>query len=124
LEEFKTYGITVAIDDFGTGFSSMSYLKKLNFDKLKIDRSFIKDYPKMDNGSIAEVISYLAQKLKVNLIAEGVETVEQLKYLQSIGCMNIQGYYYSKPLSHTDLDIYLKEHLGKKRLYENTLEEY
>ena len=124
LEEFKMYGITVAIDDFGTGFSSMSYLKKLNFDKLKIDRSFIKDYPKTDNGSIAEVISYLAQKLNVNLIAEGVETVEQLKYLQSIGCMNIQGYYYSKPLSHTDLDIYLKEHLGKKRLSENISEEY
>lgn len=116
LEEFKNYGITVAIDDFGTGFSSMSYLKKLNFDKLKIDRSFIKDYPKMDNGSIAEVISYLAKKLKVNLIAEGVETVEQLKYLQSIGCVNIQGYYYSKPLSENDLEIYLKEHFGKKRL--------
>ncbi len=114
LDEFHMNGITIAIDDFGTGFSSMSYLKKLKFDKIKIDRSFIKDYPRLDDGAIAEVIAYLAKKLNVKVIAEGVETAEQVAYLQSIGCNNIQGYYYSKPLSSEELKKYIDEYINSK----------
>jgi EAL domain-containing protein (putative c-di-GMP-specific phosphodiesterase class I) len=107
LNEFKKLGMTVAIDDFGTGFSSLSYLKKLSVDKLKIDRSFIKDYPQNDNGEIAEVITNMAKKLKLKVITEGAETEEQINYLQSIGCNLIQGFYYSKPLDKDDFYKYL-----------------
>lgn len=107
LNKFKELGMTVAIDDFGTGFSSLSYLKNLNIDKLKIDRSFIKDYPQEDNGEIAQVITNMANKLKLNVITEGAETKEQIGYLKSIGCHFVQGYYYSRPLTKDDFYTYL-----------------
>ena len=114
LDEFQMNGISVAIDDFGTGFSSMTHLKKLNFDKIKIDRTFIKDYPKSDNGSIAEIITYLAKRLDINVIAEGAETKEQVEFLRGIGCSNIQGYYYSKPLSASDFKEYIDTYFLNK----------
>ena len=116
LDEFQMNGISVAIDDFGTGFSSMTHLKKLKFDKIKIDRSFIKDYPKTDNGSIAEIITYLAKKLEIGVIAEGAETKEQVDYLRSIGCSHIQGYYYSKPLSSLDFKEYMNSRFLSKKV--------
>ena len=116
LEEFQMNGISVAIDDFGTGFSSMTHLKKLKFDKIKIDRAFIKDYPRSDNGSIAEIITYLAKKLDISVIAEGSETEEQVEYLKSIGCFCIQGYYYSKPLSASDFKEYMYSRLLSKKI--------
>ena len=106
LKEFKDIGISVAIDDFGTGFSSLSYLKKLNIDKLKIDRSFIKDYPQLDNGEMAEIITNIGRKLNLKVITEGAETKEQIDYLRSIGCNLIQGYYYSKPLQKEDFKYF------------------
>ncbi|WP_320047797.1 EAL domain-containing protein [uncultured Ilyobacter sp.] len=115
LDEFQMNGISVAIDDFGTGFSSMTHLKKLKFDKIKIDRSFIKDYPESDNGSIAEIITYLAKKLDITVIAEGAETEEQVEYLRGIGCSRIQGYYYSKPLSSSDFKEYMNSHFMSKK---------
>jgi EAL domain-containing protein (putative c-di-GMP-specific phosphodiesterase class I) len=96
--KFKELGLTIAVDDFGTGFSSLSYLRKLNIDKLKIDRSFIKDYPQNDNGEIAELITNISNKLNLKVITEGAETEEQINHLKSIGCNLVQGYYYSKPL--------------------------
>ncbi len=108
LEEFRRLGITVAIDDFGTGFSSLSYLKHLYIDKLKIDRSFIKDYPETDNGGIARVITSIAQELNLKVITEGAETGEQVAYLESIGCKYIQGFYYSRPLPKDDFSNYIK----------------
>lgn len=113
LAEFKMNGISVSLDDFGTGFSSLSYLKKLKFDKIKIDRSFIKDYPESDNGDIAEFITHLSKKLDVKVIAEGVETKEQIEFLQEIGCNEIQGYYYSKPLSGSKIKEYIENHHDK-----------
>ncbi len=108
LEEFRRLGITVAIDDFGTGFSSLSYLKHMYIDKLKIDRSFIKDYPETDNGGIARVITSIAQELNLKVITEGAETGEQVAYLESIGCKYIQGFYYSRPLPKDDFSNYIK----------------
>jgi len=100
LKSIKNLGISISIDDFGTGYSSLSYLKKLPIDKLKIDRSFIIDAPKdEDDVAIVKTIIALAGNLGLKTIAEGVETDEQLDFLVANGCYNIQGYYFSKPLS-------------------------
>lgn len=110
LEEIRDIGISISVDDFGTGYSSLSYLKRLPIDKLKIDRSFIDDLPHDENDvAIVRAIIALAKSMNLEIIAEGVETKEQLEFLVDEGCPNIQGYYYSKPLP---LDEY-KEFLHK-----------
>ena len=100
LEIISDMNIGVTIDDFGTGHSSLSYLKRLPVHKLKIDQSFIKDIPQNeDDAAIVKTIISLAKNLKLDVIAEGVETVEQKDFLIENGCVNIQGYYYGKPMS-------------------------
>ena len=112
LESIKKLGVSIAIDDFGTGYSSLSYLKRLPIDTLKIDRSFIKDIPHdSDDMAIVKSIIALAKSLHLNIIAEGVETLEQKNFLLDEGCDVIQGYFYSKPVSE---DIY-KDILIKSR---------
>ena len=98
LEDIKKLGLSISIDDFGTGYSSLSYLKQLPVDKLKIDRSFVQDIPH-DKDSIALVRSVitLAKNFNLEIIAEGVETKNQVDFMLREGCENIQGYYYSKP---------------------------
>jgi EAL domain-containing protein (putative c-di-GMP-specific phosphodiesterase class I) len=90
--------IVVAIDDFGTGFSSLGYLKTLYADKLKIDRTFIKDYPQKDDGTMIKAIIGLARQLKKGVIVEGIETEEQLSLIKALKCKEYQGYYGSKPI--------------------------
>lgn len=109
LEKIKALGVKVAIDDFGTGYSSLKYLQNFNFDKLKIDREFIKDYPQHDTGSIAKTILNLAAQMDINVIAEGVETQEQFLFLKENHCQQIQGYYFHKPLSAKDFEMLLTE---------------
>ena len=109
INELKKEGFKILIDDFGTGYSSLSYLNQFDIDVLKIDRSFIKDYPQQSSGTIAAAISDLAHNLKMDLVAEGVETTEQIQYLASHGCYIIQGYYYSKPLTTNDYEEVLKK---------------
>ena len=100
LIELQSMGITIALDDFGTGYASLSYLKKLKADSIKIDRSFVVGIPDDVEGSnIVSAIIHLAQKLNISTVVEGVETIEQLKYLRSINVDEIQGYIYSKPVS-------------------------
>lgn len=109
LTEIKKMGVTISIDDFGTGYSSLSYLKRLPIDKLKIDRSFIKDVPHDEEDvAIVRSIIALAKSLKLELIAEGVESDEQKEFLLHEGCNNIQGYLYSEPLSIQNFEKYLK----------------
>lgn len=107
LKEFSNLGISIAIDDFGTGFSSLSYLKNLNIDRLKIDRSFIKDYPNGDDGGMVKVITNMGRELKLDVIIEGVETKDQANYSKEVSCDSIQGYYYSKPIDLINFIHYL-----------------
>ena len=110
LNTIHNLGIEIAIDDFGTGYSSLSYLKKLPLDKLKIDKSFIDDIPECeDDIAITKAIIALAHSLGLKLIAEGVETKEQLSFLIQNGCEHIQGYYFSKPISSTDITKLLEK---------------
>lgn len=99
LREISESGITIAIDDFGTGYSSLSILKALPIDVLKIDQSFIRDLGKdIDDNAIVAAIVNMARALTLRVVAEGVETQEQLTILEELGCDEHQGYFYSKPL--------------------------
>lgn len=105
LHELKALGLALSIDDFGTGFSSLSYLKRFPVDILKIDRSFVKDIPEdTSDMAITAAIIAMATKLKLNLVAEGVETSEQIAFLESNGCYIVQGYYFSQPLAENKLE--------------------
>lgn len=99
MRELKSAGIRFSIDDFGTGFSSLSYLKRMPIDMLKIDRSFVQGITlSQDDASIAIAIIRLAHSLKLEVIAEGVETLEQFKLLKYLDCDKMQGFYFSKPV--------------------------
>lgn len=109
LSNIRDLGINLSIDDFGTGYSSLSYLRDFTVDRIKIDRSFIKDIPHKDTGIIAKTIIQLSHNLGVDVIAEGVETKEQLDFLAKLNCTEIQGYYFSKPITEEELFKLLKE---------------
>ena len=98
LRLLREYGIKISMDDFGTGYSSLSYLMNLPIDTLKIDKSFVDSVLEDDNSAIImESIMNMVKKMGLETVAEGVETVEQLEYLKSIGCDNIQGFLLGKP---------------------------
>lgn len=100
LEELHAHGVRLSIDDFGTGYSSMNYLRRLPFNLLKIDKSFIDGLPRnKDARAIVTAIITLAHSLELEVVAEGVETFEQFDYLRSLGCHLIQGYYFSPPVA-------------------------
>ncbi|MGS0726865.1 putative bifunctional diguanylate cyclase/phosphodiesterase, partial [Shewanella sp. 0m-11] len=108
LKQLKTLGIDVAIDDFGTGYSSLAYLRHFEVNTLKIDRSFLIDIAtnKADQA-IASSIIELARNLKLDVVAEGVETHEQLEQVFSRGCYVIQGYYFAKPMPLAEIESYM-----------------
>jgi diguanylate cyclase (GGDEF)-like protein/PAS domain S-box-containing protein len=108
MSKLTAKGIKIAIDDFGTGYSSLSYLKRLNASKVKIDQSFVRGLTNNDEDkAIVKAIISLASSLGLKTIAEGVETEGQLAFLKDEGCDQIQGYYFSKPLSADDFRRYL-----------------
>jgi EAL domain-containing protein (putative c-di-GMP-specific phosphodiesterase class I) len=103
LHQFRDHNIEVAMDDFGTGYSSLSYLKKFDIDYLKIDQAFTRGIaPGTDDLALCQAIIVMAHTLGLNVIAEGIETEDQLQLLIDSGCDYAQGYYFSKPLPADD----------------------
>jgi diguanylate cyclase (GGDEF)-like protein/PAS domain S-box-containing protein len=113
LSQLRAMGVRMAIDDFGTGYSSLNYLKQFPVDTLKIDQSFIRGLPEnAEDAQITRTIISMAHNLGLGVIAEGVETKEQLKFLQQVECEEIQGFYFSKPVPAAELLEYIQQ---KKR---------
>ncbi|MEK8015966.1 MAG: EAL domain-containing protein [Candidatus Parabeggiatoa sp.] len=116
LKELKAMGVQIAIDDFGTGYSSLSYLKRFPVNTLKIDRSFIQDIGKNeDDAAITSAIIAMAHSLRLSVVAEGVENLVQLVFLQAQQCEIIQGYFFSPPISVEDMTNMLHQ-FGNKSL--------
>jgi EAL domain-containing protein (putative c-di-GMP-specific phosphodiesterase class I) len=109
LRALKAMGLYIAIDDFGTGYSSLSYLSKLPVDIIKIDRSFVNNITtSKEDSNIIQAIIAMAHGLELKTIAEGVEEAAQLTLLQAMNCYEIQGYYFSRPLSAAQFSDYLR----------------
>ena len=104
MKNLKSMGLKLSIDDFGTGYSSLSYLRKLPLDELKIDRSFIMELAKSSvTRAIVSTIVFLARSLKLSTVAEGIENKVELEFLKKIGCLQYQGFYFSRPVPPNEL---------------------
>ncbi len=99
LRLLRDFGVQLSIDDFGTGYSSLSYLQRFRYDELKIDRSFVRDIDGGDSLAIVETILSLASHLGIGVVAEGIETAEQLAHLRNLGCPHGQGFWFAQPLA-------------------------
>ena len=111
LRELSALGVRISVDDFGTGYSSLSYLRRLPLDKLKIDRTFIRELAtSRDDAAIVRAIVSLAHNLRIKVIAEGVETPDQLVYLREAGCDQYQGYHYSAPVPNDAFVAMMHKH--------------
>lgn len=109
LTELKTRHISLAIDDFGSGYSSLGYLRQFPADRLKIDRSFVANITSnAGDAAIASAVISLAKSLNFEVIAEGVETVEQMKLLQEKKCDAMQGYHFSRPVPPEEIQALLE----------------
>ena len=110
LKQLADYGIRLAMDDFGTGYSSLSYIRNYPFDILKIDKEFIQDMSKdIKSVELVESVLAMANSMRIDVVAEGVETQVQAEKLQEMGCLTAQGFYYSRPLKEDDLVRWLDE---------------
>lgn len=111
FDAIKTLGISISLDDFGTGFSSLSYLQRFPIDNLKIDRSFIREIPEnQDSVVLTKAIIAMSSALGMSVTAEGVENLEQMEFLKDAGCDEIQGFYFSRPVSVEQFSALLRQH--------------
>ncbi len=110
LSSLKKQGVRISMDDFGTGYSSLNYLKRFPIDRIKLDQSFVRDLPSdKDDAAIAMAVIAMGRSLELEVIAEGVETEEQLAFLKGHQCDQLQGFLLSKPLAPEDFDRFLDE---------------
>jgi EAL domain-containing protein (putative c-di-GMP-specific phosphodiesterase class I) len=110
LSKLKKLGVRLSLDDFGTGYSSLSHLKNFPIDRIKIDRSFVQDIIVDENDRvIVETIIAMADRLGMEVLAEGVETDDQRNALLERNCHLMQGFYYAKPMSPSDLQFYIEK---------------
>ncbi len=108
IAELREQGVSLALDDFGTGYSSLIYLRRFSFDKIKIDRSFLEAMETTGESAILlHSVVHLGRALGLSVCAEGIETEEQHRFLQAVGCHELQGYFFSKPVLASDIDILL-----------------
>jgi diguanylate cyclase (GGDEF)-like protein len=108
LHQLRDLGVRISMDDFGTGYSSLAYLRSFPFDKIKIDRSFVRDMPERnDSRAIIRAVASLAKSLEIATIVEGIETEEQLEMAKAEGCIEAQGYLFSKPMPESEIDGFL-----------------
>ena len=115
MNRLKEFGISFSLDDYGTGYSSLSYLKQLPLDQLKIDQGFVRDILSDSNDAvICKSTIALAHSMGLSVIAEGVETEEQIAVLRSFGCGAFQGYYFSRPVNAEAFESYLKTSQEKR----------
>jgi len=113
LQELRDFGVKIYLDDFGTGYSSLSHLHKLPVDALKIDRSFIRGLPADTcDAAITEAIIVMCRTLQLTVVAEGVETNAQREFLRELGCTQMQGYQFSRPLPATQFAALMQQHLA------------
>jgi EAL domain-containing protein (putative c-di-GMP-specific phosphodiesterase class I) len=106
LKKLESLGISLSIDDFGTGYSSLSYLLRMPIDEIKIDRSFVNGLPdQKEHLAVINAIITMASAMNFRVVAEGVETEEQLGCLTEVGCHTVQGYYFSRPLPVDQLEL-------------------
>ena len=107
LVKLKKHGVSIALDDFGTGYSSLSYLQKFPLDRLKVDRTFVTDINQDGNSFIAETIITLGKQMNLKVVAEGIETLEQQERLIELGCDEVQGFYYARPLPIDEFLVFI-----------------
>jgi EAL domain-containing protein (putative c-di-GMP-specific phosphodiesterase class I) len=116
LQALRALGVTIAVDDFGTGYSSLSFLRRFPIDGLKIDQSFVRDVVDDENdAAIARAVIAMGRSLRLDIVAEGVETEAQLDFLRTEGCDKAQGYLFSRPLEFEALQAWLSEEKGHRR---------
>ena len=115
ITELSRLGVRIAIDDFGVGYSSLNYLRRLLVSQIKLDRAFISGLPDdVESGAIVAAVIDIARRLKYQVIAEGIETKEQLEHLQAIGCEAGQGFYFGAPLSAVEIRQFLVDHAAAR----------
>ena len=122
MHQIRKMGVNLSLDDFGTGYSSLAYLKQFPLNTLKIDKAFVDDIENSEEGrNMVATIVTIAHNLGMDVVAEGVETESQLKYLKTLNCEQMQGYLYSKPLAEEDFSRYLLSHIitNKSTPYNN-----
>ena len=115
IERLRALGIRVAIDDFGTGYTSLAHLQHLTVDEIKIDRSFIQQLPGGRDSSLVRMVTELGHQLGVSIVAEGVETDDQLAALREVGCDSLQGFLIGRPLTVENLAAWHDERTGSDR---------